>query len=508
MAKNFSRKNKRAGFTLITALAFSLVVGTVLAGVGTVAMSHYGRSRVEGTYANAIALADAGINYEMNWVSKNPADLSGAHQISAGGFTPSTPPIAAIPDGTFTVGVRDWGSNCDGGNWTNPLHDVCIESTGTVGGIKRRVYVRGIHKSVFDEFAIYATTSGTFNGGGSGPNTTHIIGDMGTNGGLTFNGSSGTGMDTGTVYFNGSGAGLDKGTDTGNTATNEDAINFPTVTQWADKTFPGGLTWLAANNNNANIKKLSSTDTSLASEPTVAGITLSDVNTKLVSAGFTVNSRTFADPTNTVPSDTSSLDKKATIPSTSWRFVQPQTTYLQPYGAADQNSNRVYFVPPGDYYFTRLDFKQGTSVVVFLTHLGPVHIWVDNGNNQKDSLNGTFLFTDPSPNKFRIFYNKCNTMDIAGSSVFPGGFYAVNPACDSVKSTQGTPTLNFTGGSEVLGSVIGSYLNLGGSTSIIFPNNAGGDPTDFALWFGFKDHWKEIRYDTDSAPVFADGTSN
>ena len=493
-----SRRTRRAGFTLITALAFSLIVGTVVAGIGTVAMSHYGRSKVEGSYSSAVALSDAGINAELRFLSTDPT------------FTTITPHNSANPlvgtisgVGGYQAWSRDWGSDanpCSGGDYTNPLNDVCIESIGTVDGITRRVRIRGKHKSVFDEYAIYALSDAQINGGGSGSGTTTIVGDMGTNGTLKFTGTKGTGIDTGTVYLNGSGAGS---TPTGtNVGTNTDPVNFPTVSDWANKLFPGGgLVWLQTHNSNANIKQLLSTDTTLASEPTIAGLTLADVNSKLNTAGFTVNSRTFGDPTNSVPKDTSALDNSASSPS-SWRFVQPATTYItSPYGAADQNNNRVFFVPPGDYYFNRLDFKSGTSVVIFLTHLGPIHLWVDTGNNQKDSFNMTALFTDPSPNKFRVFYNKCQTMDIAGNSLFPGGFYAVNPTCG-----PSTPMMNFTGGSEVLGSVITQYLTLGGSTSIVFPNNAGGDPTDFALWFGFKDNWKEVS--SNGNPVFVDGTSN
>jgi len=509
MAKFNSRKSKRAGFTLITALAFTLVVGTVLAGVGTIALSHLSRSKTEGTYANAVALADAGVNYEIQWISKNPTDISGAHQLSAGGFTPSSPPIPGV-NGTFTVGVRDWGTGCNGGDWTNPLQDICIQATGTFNGVSRTIRVRGKDKSVFDEFAIYALDNGKFNGGGASGGSSQIVGDMGTNGSLTFTGTNGTGMDTGSVYFNGSGATLTSGANTGNTVSNPDSINFPTVTQWANKLFPsGGLTYLASNNSNAQIKVLKATDPTLASEPTIAGLSLADVNSKLASAGFTAASRTFADPPTSLPTDSASIDKSASSSST-WRFVQPSTAYLSAYGVADGSNNKIYFVPPGDYYFTKLSITKGTSVVVFLTHLGPVHIWVDSGNTQNDSLNGVFLFTDPDPTKFRIFYNKCAQLTIAGNSEFPGGFYAVNPICDQSKSTQGTPSVKFTGGSEVLGSVIADYIDLGGSTKIVFPNNAGGDPTDFALWFGFKDSWKELNWQnpTGTDPVFADGTKN
>src|SRR5689334_17193809 len=102
---------KVSGFTLITALAFTLVVGTVLAGVGTVALSHYSRANTEGDYANAIALADAGVNYELAWISRDITDATRPHQIGA----PYTNTIPGTTD-SYKVYVRAWGNNCDGGN--------------------------------------------------------------------------------------------------------------------------------------------------------------------------------------------------------------------------------------------------------------------------------------------------------------------------------------------------------------------------------------------------------
>lgn len=496
MANRNARSSKRAGMTLITALAFTVVVGTVLAGVGNVALSHYSRATVERSYATAVSVAEAGINYELRWISKTPKDTSSAH----GSGNPYVGSMTDVP-GTFSVYVTNWdtaNNTCGTGTWTNPLDDLCITSTGTVAGdISRTVRVRARHQSVFGDFAIYAIDEGTFGGGGSGSGTTTIVGDYGTNGDTTFNGTKGTGLVDGTVYYNGT-----TGPAGTNTQTNPNPVNFPTVSEFANSLYPGGgLTWLQTHNNNANIMKLKSTDTAWSSEPTVAGITAADVATGLTSAGFTVSSRTFGDPTNSVPADTSNADS-STSPSSTWRFVYPGSVYgTAPYGI---QGLRTYFVPPGDYYFNNIDFKAGNAAIVFLTHLGPIRIWVDNplsGAVKQDSLNTVAIFTDLSPSKFRIYYNKCSDMNIAGSSTFPGGFYAVNPACGPTE-----PEMKFTGGTTVYGSIITNYFTLGGSTQVIFPNTAGPQLDDAALWFGFKDNWKEVS--GNGNPVFADGTSN
>lgn len=500
-------RGKKAGLTLISALAFTVIIGTVLAGVGTLAVSHYGRSESEGIYANAVAMAEAGINYELAWISRDPTDASRAHQVGSP-FTGSVPGS----DGSFTVSVRQYGADCDGGNWAAP-EDMCIVSTGTVNGMVRTVRVRGIRKSIFDEYALYADDEGTFSGGGASSGSTEIVGNLGTNGPVTFNGTLNTEIVDGELSLNGSNA---SSSDTGsNVVGNGDPVILPTVSEIANSLFPGGLAYLAGNNSNANIRQFRSADPALASEPTIEGLTLADVNdtTKFASAGLTASSRIFTDPNNSVPSATSALDAP-----TGSRFmfngVSPDgdsTHNVDPFGI---QGKRTYFVPPGDYYFHKIDFRSGNSALVMLTHLGRIRIWIDTGNNQQDYLSSNVVFTDMTPSKFRLFYNKCNQLNIGGSSVFPGGFYAVlddalatSDACTN-EENQPAPMMNFTGNSMIYGSVITDYFRVTGGTKVIFPNDgAGSDPTDYSLWFGFKDNWKELPAFS-GRPVFTDDTSN
>lgn len=487
------RKSKHAGFTLLSALSFTILVSTLLAGAATIATSHYNRAKVEGSYASAIALADAGVNYELAWLSRDITDASRAHQQGS----PYTGSIPGAP-GTFQVYVKDWGTDCNGGTWSQP-NDICVVSTGTVNGISRTVRVRSIRKSIFEEYVIYAYSIGIFNGGGTSATATQVVGNTGTNGSMTFNGSTNTDTIVGSLDLNGSAASSsDPGT---NVRTNPDAVKMPSVTQVADKTFPaGGLTWLKTNNSNASIRRLNTLDPTWLAEPSVAGITLADVNA-LPSAGFTTASTTFGDPPATVPTDSSTRDDSSSS-SANWRFVQPaDATYgISAYGI---KGKRVYLVPPGDYYFNRFDVKAGTSALVFLTHLGRIRIWVDQataGSVPDDNLSVPAIFTDTSPNKFRFYYNKCATLHMGGNAKFNGSFYAMKTGCVSA-----TPELDFTGNSMIYGAMIANKINLGGGTKVIFPNN-GGDTADMALWYGFGDNWKEISLTAN--PVFPDGTSN
>jgi hypothetical protein len=352
-----------------------------------------------------------------------------------------------------------------------------------------------------------------------------IIGDLGSNGPLTFNGSQGSDTIDGDVNYNGT-----EITETGdNVYQNPDPVELPTVSEIADSMFTNGLTTLQTDNGNANIKMLFATDAALTSILTRDGITLDDLNlvesthasalntaTKSYatgtntsplfdSAGFTTASRLLSDAKDPVVSGTATLDD---VPSGT-RFVTDEISVVdgEPiFGSAIEGimGKRVYFIPPGDYYMHDLNLRLGNAAVVLLTHLGSIRFWVDEGgtSNQSDRLQTVVVFTSNDPSRFRLFYNKCQDLLIAGGSNFYGGFYAVRDGC-----SDDTPKLDFTGNTTVYGSVMASYLELGGGTRVIFPNDgAGSDPTDYSLWFGFKDQWREISPDGGDV-VFLDNTS-
>jgi len=497
-----STRSKAAGFTLITALAFSLIVGTVLAGVGTVALSHFGRAHTEGDYASAVSLADAGVNYEIAAASRDLVNLSGVSQIGNPHVGTVTDPATNQVIGKYSVYVKPWGSNCDGtGNWAPPA-DVCVVSTGTVNGISRTVHVRGYRKSAFDEYAIYAYNVAFVNGVGAAGKT-GVEGNMGANGDVDFKGAEGSSAVKGTLSMNGGSADY-TGKDGGNIANNPDPVFFPSVSQVASSMFAGGLTWLQTHNANSTIMMLRSTDTTLASEPTVAGLTLADVQTKLTTAGFTTASRSLGTAPLTVKLDTSTLDS---TPPTGTRFVM-QGDSVHGGQAIGANGTPLYFFPPGDYYLSDLNFIKVTgknATYVFLTHLGNIRIWVDSNSTTGDDISNLHaIFTDPTASKFRLYYNKCAQLKMNGQGVFAGSIYGIKDGCNN------GPGIDLEGGNIILGSVIVNDFTLGGSSWVVFPNNGGNDnSSDPALWFGFKDHWQEVKATNDNShTVFADGTAN
>src|ERR1043166_8835275 len=61
----------RNGSALLSAVAFTFIISICLAGMGTLAVSHYERAGVESDYASALSLAEAGANYEFRKISAN-----------------------------------------------------------------------------------------------------------------------------------------------------------------------------------------------------------------------------------------------------------------------------------------------------------------------------------------------------------------------------------------------------------------------------------------------------
>lgn len=525
---------KIKGTTLIMALVFTVIAAIILGVIGTFSLANLNKATADSDYAAALNIAEAGINYELYWISADTSDINRAHQATpaTGQNGPYTGSISGVP-GTFNVSVTKWVSTDPDGGGTSPWfapEDILITSVGNVNGAIRVVRARGVRKSIFDEYALYAVDDGTFSGGGASAGSTQIWGNLGTNGNVTFNGSLNTNIVNGDVNLNGSGASTsDPGT---NLIVNNDPVQFPTMSEIADSIWSGGISNLVINNSNANLRKLSGTNNAMSNHTAISGITLAmlglaeqaDPNAKLattqryvpsgtmdpmfVSAGYSSSTRLMSDPSNAFPNATSTLDAV----TTGTRYVTMQISVvngnvvLSPPPIEGVQGQRLLIIPPGDYYLGRIDLKGGNTGIIVLNHLGPVRIWIDTitGFSQADALSVRTIFTSTNPSKFRLFYSKCQTMTLSGGSNFYGSFYAFKPECSTT-----TPDMKFTGNSTIYGSVISNYFTVSGGTRVIFPNDGGGaDPTDYSLWYGFKDRWRELKVPGSTEPVFRDGTNN
>src|SRR5206468_2897079 len=86
-------RNKRGGI-LIATLAFVIMISVILAGMGSIVISHFGRAATSAEYAAAIALTDAGLNNELRLMNLNINNQ--------GAWIPTSGSIAqGTSDGTF-----------------------------------------------------------------------------------------------------------------------------------------------------------------------------------------------------------------------------------------------------------------------------------------------------------------------------------------------------------------------------------------------------------------------
>ncbi len=474
-----TRNHRQAGGVLITALVFSAVISLFVAGVAALSVGHNSRGAVETDYATAIQLADAGVNFELRWLSKDTG-VNLAHQQypGAGQNGPYTGTAAGIKgNGTFTVSVM----NTDGSGPWAPPNEVMIRSTGRINGISRTIEITGQKRGIFDDYAIYAIAEGVV----AGSNST-IIGNVGTNGGFYFSGGAATTNIQGELTHNGfpvqnplvvpppANSGWQPGP---NVWWNPDPIPWPTISEIAAQLFPGGLAYLAANNDNDKVREFSETDPNF----TIANSVVNPIH----NIGFFSGNdfRTFTEDLN--------VEDNA-----------PTGTRYQD-GDEGLYRKRVIIFPPGDYYFSSTNLTNQEPIGILIDNAsGMVRIWLDGGTRQVDSFDAAVMFTSKDKNKFRLYYNNCGTLSILGKSTFNGSIYAYNDGCDRANR----PAVEMGGSSTLNGALISPYIDIHGNSMINFPNNGGGSSLDdYALWYGFKNTWREIS--PSGGAVFPDGST-
>ena len=462
-----NNRNRVHGGVLITALIFALVVSLFATGVGIVASSHLSRSSVESDYATAIQLADAGVNFELRWLAEDISTAGArAHQASPSNGLPGahTQQVANIPGGgSFTVSVL----NVNGSSPWAPPNPVLIRSTGTVNGVSRTIEITGQKRGLFGEYAIYSIDEAKLGG-----SKAFVVGNMGTNGPVTFSGGNPAINIMGELTSNGypSSPPLPSEMRAANVWWNPDPVAWPTVSEIANSLFPGGLSYLRTNNDNHKAMSFDPSDpNSLVSNATVVGV------------------------------GTDILDRRKFN-----AFSASQNLQDRPGGARYANAyeglhgNNVIIFPPGDYYFNGIKTSNNNGTAILIDNAsGMVRIWVDGGN-ANDSLDLPVQFTSTDKNKFRLYYNNCNELSIGGNSVFNGSLYSHADGCQSA--------IKLHGNTRVFGSVIFENIWLTGNSDIIFPNNGGGEAdSDYALWYGFMNTWREIN--PTGGAIFPDGTS-
>jgi Tfp pilus assembly protein PilX len=251
------RIRRQRGGALITALAMSLVIAFILAGVGTMTVSHYSRVTVESNYAGAFYVAEAGINYELNKIGTDYTTADQAGSTSGVSYN--------FGGGTYRVYCANLNGTTPWDPTTSATPQLYITSTGTLNGVSRTVRIRAKSVPPASDYAIYAITTGTLTG-----SAMTINGNIGTNGTWSFAGHPGV---IGSVVFNGPGANWSGGNPGDyNVVYGPRPILWPTVDQIANQMFPGsggvkGLAWLATHNDNASVGLGSSLSSSVTLPP-------------------------------------------------------------------------------------------------------------------------------------------------------------------------------------------------------------------------------------------------
>ena len=478
--RGIAHKGREAGGVLVTALVFAVVISMFVAGVAAISVGHLGRGSTESDYATAIQLADAGINYELRWLSLDSTNFNQAHQRypKTGQLGPYTGTAPDIPGGgSFTVSV----TNVDGSGPWAPPNPLLIRSTGTINGISRTVEITGQKRSLFADYAIFAIVEGKLGGSSS-----YVVGNVGTNGGIWFSGGAAVTNIQGELFYNGypaqnpvtveppANSGYEAGA---NVWWNPNPVPWPTVSEIAEQLFPGGLSYLATNNDNDQTREFSETDLNFTIDLSVSNpIT----NVRFFSGN---DFRTFT------------LDLN----------IQDEPPLGNRYHDGDEGAfkKRVIIFPPGDYFFESFNLTNQEPIAILIDNAkGMVRWWVDGGNRQLDSFDAAVLFTSTDKNKFRMYYNNCSRLSILGNSTFNGSIYAHSDGCDDPR----LPEIEVGGNSVINGAVIANDVNLHGSAVINFPNGGGGSADDdWALWYGFRNTWRELA--PSGKPLFPDGTS-
>lgn len=217
-----------------------MIVSILLVGMGQLMVSDYSIVKVENDYANSLAVAEAGINYELRKITTN---ASIADQKKTGS-TPGTSYTTAA--GTFSVYVTQ--RNSDGTEttpWTTG-NNLWIYSTGGVNNLTRTVKVAATPYggSSTSNYAVFGVATSVING-----TPTTIYGDVGTNAQFTFNGHPTV---TGNVIFNGSGSGWQSPPNgTYRVTYNANPVTWPSVETIATSVFgASGLSYVASHNDN------------------------------------------------------------------------------------------------------------------------------------------------------------------------------------------------------------------------------------------------------------------
>ena len=485
------------GAVLIGVLVFIALTAVLLSGIAQYVTGNYRRSMADADSANALNLAYAGINYELQKISVSPTTADEKYT-SSGTVATVTPYTIAIPGqagstvpGQFTVTVC--ASSTADPNGVNPSTPwtaggaAVIQATGTSHP--------GTNYSASRTVQIFIQGNGVFNfnpsfieGSVSTTSGSQVIlsgGDMGSNCPVPTTASSFSPTIYGHLCFHGCTSATAPGaTCTQGISYQPDSQYIPTSSQCADscvKTKTGscatgaGLTWICNNNDNSNIKCFAWNDAYNVTTPPTS------IRTKMGCTTSTV------DTNNILPNCTSDGNSGDKTSGNRYCYAAATYSFTSPSKSCSQAAQGCYgkqcMILEGssgagnDYYFEHLNCGSGQCILVD-NALGPVRIWIGNVSGswnswEDDYISCPIFFTSTDPTKCRIYYCKPNTTLHCAAEM---NLYAsVNSYCGTSTSGCGTGSvlgnLQCSSNCRFSGALICGNLSCTGNTTVCLPTN-------------------------------------
>lgn len=436
------------GVALPLALVAVLLISMLLAGALMLSVSHLSLTHTKSSYANAMNLAEAGINWELWKISR---DLSSAD---------NTPATVELPGGSvrsFTVHVEAYPG---GGAWTT-LGPFSVISTGIVDGVPRTVRIVARGYGLSGLYALFGIDSLSVGGNATVNGASGTNNDVNVTGGPNINGN---------FIYAGPDAGGDQVTVTppAQVFTAPLAEDFPTVNELANQ-----RAW----------------------EKYGVHTTLGVDFFATSNDGTPYNDNVTIRDANGAPVDTSGYGIQ-------WQHLPQAGTTLwdgTPVPANLQNAN-IIVLRPGDYYLEGLDVQGNRGI--FIDDLeGIVNVWLgpSGGSGGMDMINGgSIFFTSHDSSNFHLYQGSRRTLVMEGTMDFYGSVFAYNGP-DNSGGYWGSIIIR--GDGLINGSVIGYDVNkTTGSCTINFPSSGGigpggggpgPTPGEPIFYYGFDQSWTE-----------------
>jgi hypothetical protein len=437
---------------LVLVLLGILIVSVLLSGSLLLGASHLTLSYTNSGYANALHLAEAGVNWELWKISHDPL---------AADNTPVEVTLPTDSNRSFRVHVEAYPG---GGSW-DALGPFWVTSTGTVDGVPRTVKVVARGYGLSGLYALFGIDSLTVGGNAT------IVGATGTNGTVSINGSPTL---DGNFLFCGTATGDEVfPVPPGQVMHVPLAESFPTVNELA----------------NMRAWEKYGIDTDLGVDffdTSEGGVPYNDNASIVDTAGDPVNIMAYR-----------------VGPSTFVQVATDENPYLEDgitpnplYG------KKVIVLGPGDYYFESFDV-QGHSGIKIDDSEGIVNIWLGpaGGSGSSDMINGSCLFfTSQDPSHCNIYQGSKRALSLLGTMDMYANIYAYNGP-DGSGDYYGI--IDILGDGNITGSVIGYDVRKAtGSATITFPSTGGTGPGGTGpgpalgepiLFFGFEQGWEEVN---------------